>query len=330
MATIFSHELTSAVRLSFVIGTIFGGVGTLTGAESSTASSPPPAPAFVQRGLPDQFHNALKPLEGEWRVDKRIYIAVGSPEKPAFSKEMIARRRWVAGGRHLVDVTEGKMGDSPYYRLGVLGFSNIDRRYEWSTFDGMNANRMIYVGDVLQMPSSMIEMKGVFTDQGLIAESTAGKEVKMRTVIQIDSADRHTIELYLTPPGGSEKLIDKSVYERISPEPTSTPLASKTTKTKSMHFLVLLKVRPDATEEKQAPLRRSEAASVWRLLSVGVLRSINFTSGPGAALEFEVESETELRGYIDALPMVSGRLVDVQVLALKPFTGFEALFDSLP
>jgi hypothetical protein len=180
MATIFPRELTSAVRLSFVVGIIFARVGAVTGAESSGASSPPP-PAFVQRGLPDQFQNALKPLAGEWRV-----------------------------------------------------------------------------------------------------------------------------------------------------EPTSTPVASETAKIKTMHFLVLLKVRPDATEEKQAPLRRSEAAAVWRLLSSGVLRSINFTSGPGAALEFEVEGETALRDYVDQLPMVSAGLVDVQILTLKPFTGLEALFDSLP
>lgn len=58
-------------------------------------------------------------------------------------------------------------------------------------------------------------MTGVFTDQGLIEEATVGKQISMRTIIAIESNDRHVIELYFTPPGGDEILIDSSVYTRL-------------------------------------------------------------------------------------------------------------------
>jgi hypothetical protein len=184
------------------------------GAETSTGSGSS-VPLFVQRGMPGAFHEVLKALEGEWLVDKRIYIAVGTREKPAVSSNMVAKRQWVAGGRHLLDITEGSLGGSPYYRLGVFGFSNIDHRYEWSTFDGLNANRMIYQGARVDEPSHTIVMTGVFTDQGLLGEKTVGKQIAMRTVIQIEDIDRHVIELYFRPGGSSELLIDRSVYTRI-------------------------------------------------------------------------------------------------------------------
>jgi hypothetical protein len=41
----------------------------------------------------------------------------------------------------------------------------------------------------------------------------------MRTVITIRSDDRHTIELYFTPPGRQEQLVDRVVYERRSTRP---------------------------------------------------------------------------------------------------------------
>jgi hypothetical protein len=38
----------------------------------------------------------------------------------------------------------------------------------------------------------------------------------MRTVISIESEDRHVFELYVTPPGGRELLADRKVYTRIA------------------------------------------------------------------------------------------------------------------
>jgi len=188
-----------------------------TSTPQSSADAPPPAaiPPFARRGLPGPFHHALEPLRGEWQVAKEIYIAIGSPEAPAKSSGMTAQRFWFGGGRHLQDVTTGALGGSAYYRLGVLGFSNADSRYEWVTFDALNANLMLYRGARLTKPAARIELTGTFTDQGLLGEDFVGKEIPMRTVIEIQGNDRHLIELYFTPPGRGELLIDRSVYTRI-------------------------------------------------------------------------------------------------------------------
>jgi hypothetical protein len=56
---------------------------------------------------------------------------------------------------------------------------------------------------------------GVFTDQGVVNEQTVGKAVVQRTVIRIESNDRHVSELYFTPPGMREQLAMRLVYTRI-------------------------------------------------------------------------------------------------------------------
>jgi hypothetical protein len=198
--------------------TLLAGVTVLPNAgatPSRETSSSDALPAFVRRGIPGQFHAAIQSLQGEWLVDKEIYIAIGSPQAPAKSSGMIAQRFWFAGGRHLQDVTQGALAGSPYYRLGILGFSNIDSRYEWVTFDGLNANLMLYRSARLNNPAARIELSGVFTDQGLLGEAYAGKEIPMRTVLDIQSPDKHLIDLYFTPPGRGEQLIDRSIYTRM-------------------------------------------------------------------------------------------------------------------
>lgn len=180
-----------------------------------TPSSPPP---FVERGLPGPAHEALQPLVGTWRVEKSLYIAGGTPEKPLTSQDIICRRDWLADGRFLRDETQGKIGASPYWRLGLLGYSNMDKRYEWVTIDGLNANMMIYLGEPGSGSRRPIVMTGTFTDQGLISKNTVGKPVKQRVVIRIEGDDRHVMELYFTPPGEAEILADRSVYTRMKSE----------------------------------------------------------------------------------------------------------------
>ena len=185
------------------------------------STSPPSAqremPAWAQRGLPGRGHAALQPLVGTWRVENALYIAVGTRDKPAVSNDLICRREWVGDGRYLRDVTEGTMAGGRYWRMGLLGYSNMDDRYEWITVDGFNAGMMIYFGAPRAGSESPIVMSGVFTDQGVLGEQAAGKPVGMRTVIRIESNDRHTFELYVTPPGEQELLADRKVYTRMAP-----------------------------------------------------------------------------------------------------------------
>jgi Protein of unknown function (DUF1579) len=175
-------------------------------------------PPWVQRGTPSEGHAALAPLIGTWRVHKSIYGTMGrSPDSPPIvSDEITTTREWVADGRYIQDTTTGSFAGKPYWRRGWLGYSNMDRRYEWVTIDSLNTTMMIYLGKHGSGKQLPIDVTGVFTDQGVVSEQTVGKAVAMRTVITIESNDRHIFELRFTPPGGKEQLADRSVYARVN------------------------------------------------------------------------------------------------------------------
>ena len=183
----------------------------------AAAQQPQPAEIgkVIERGLPGPGHAALKPLEGTWRVEMSVYMVLGTVEKPAVSTDLVTRRQWVADGRYLQDVTEGSFAGAPYYRQGLLGFSNIDQRYQWITVDASNANKMINQGEPGSGPRLPVSVKGVFTDQGWLGVHVVGMPVRMRTVIRIESNDRHVFDLFFTPPGGVETLVDRKVYTRV-------------------------------------------------------------------------------------------------------------------
>jgi quinol monooxygenase YgiN len=178
-----------------------------------------PVPNWVSRGIPGAGHAALAPLVGSWRVDLSIHGTVGrSPDLPPIvSKDIRTTRVWTADGQYIEDTTEGTVEGQPYWRRGWLGYSNIDRRYEWVTI-APRVPMMIYLGKPGSGEQMPIEVTGVFTDQGVVSEQTVGKHVVQRTVFRIESNDRHISELYFTPSEGKEQLALRLVYTRIKSE----------------------------------------------------------------------------------------------------------------
>jgi hypothetical protein len=188
----------------------------VTGALAAQPGAPQGAPPFVTRGLPGEGHDAMKALVGKWRVSVTLFMAMGSSEHPVTSTDVATTREWIGGGRFLYDTTTGSIAGAPYWRIGTLGYSNMDRRFEWVTQDGINAGMMVYLGTPNAGPGFPINMTGTFTDQGVLGEAYAGKPIGMRTEIIIKGPDEHVFDLYFTPPGEPERIADRNVYTRMS------------------------------------------------------------------------------------------------------------------
>jgi hypothetical protein len=189
-----------------------------TASQTTDAAAADALPEWYRRGLPGPGQEALEPLIGTWRQHKEIYGTLGRDPNapPLVSDDVTTRRQWMPGGRFIEDITEGTVDSQPYWRKGLLGYSNMDARYDWVTIDIFNATMMIYRGEPNSGPGSPIVMSGVFTDQGVAGEAAVGKTIPMRTVITIESPDKHMIELFFTPPGGKEVLADRTTYSRLS------------------------------------------------------------------------------------------------------------------
>ncbi|HEY0765434.1 MAG TPA: DUF1579 family protein [Pyrinomonadaceae bacterium] len=175
-------------------------------------------PAMVRNGRLTEMHKRLDSLVGDWTVEMTFYIAGGSVEKPLIAKGLTCHREWISesGNKHLQDVTRGSVAGNPYYRLGILSYSTMDRRYEWNTVDALNTNMMTCKGarNSARLNEDIV-MSGEFTDQGVLGESYAGKNISQKTVIKIESADRHVFELYFKPPNEKERLVAIATYARM-------------------------------------------------------------------------------------------------------------------
>jgi len=95
-----------------------------------------------------------------------------------------------------------------------------------------------------------------------------------------------------------------------------------------MRFLALEREIPTLPRPDLADLLRLEAAAVWRLQSAGVVREIWFTHPERhAVLTLECPSHANAREHLAALPLVRAGCTQFELHELRPYDGYERLFD---
>lgn len=75
-------------------------------------------------------------------------------------------------------------------------------------------------------------------------------------------------------------------------------------------------------------LLRAEAAEVWKLYELNTIREIYFNDANCAVIILECKDKQEATNYLSILPLVKENLISFEITELKPYTGFERLFQD--
>lgn len=188
------------------------------GCSNDTGSASAPAPTSTATVQPaDAGHRMIGRLAGEWNGAKSTFIAGGTADNPLRS-HIVSRWSWITktGNNFLREEAEGTLGGKPYYRLGLLGYSPADDRFEWTTVDSVTPMTMTYKGEKGSGGQPDITALGEFTDPGVLGPQFVGKTIAMRTRISFEGSDHVVMRIYFTPPGGPEALADQVDLTRRS------------------------------------------------------------------------------------------------------------------
>ena len=75
---------------------------------------------------------------------------------------------------------------------------------------------------------------------------------------------------------------------------------------------------------------KAEAKTLWQLYLEGIVREFYFRSEKNlAVLVLEVKNKQAAKKELNKLPYVSKKLIDFELIPLKPYPGFERLFAHL-
>ena len=94
-----------------------------------------------------------------------------------------------------------------------------------------------------------------------------------------------------------------------------------------MQVLTIMRVRAGTVTEDLLPCFEREAAKAWEHYAAGMLRTMHFIAdAQGAVFLWEAPDVETVNDAINGLPMMIGGFLDVEVIPLSNYTGFDQLF----
>jgi hypothetical protein len=129
-------------------------------------------PASARLAMPGDKHRWLDPLVGQWKVQMKVWPAPGAA--PIVGNDLRAQREWILGGRYLREELSGSFAGGPSSRIALLGFNNLEERFELTTLDTFEPGQMVYtsmgVGN-----AQRLTLLGVNTEAGMGPKPTGRK-----------------------------------------------------------------------------------------------------------------------------------------------------------
>jgi hypothetical protein len=168
---------------------------------ASTFAQQAELPASTRLALPGEKHRWLEPLLGKWNVQMRVWPAPGA--KPIESTQLTATREWILGGRYLREELTGTFSGNPSHRVALLGYNNLEGRFELVTVDTFEPGQMWYASHADGQPG-LISLHGDNTEAGFGAKPT-GRKRSLRFDVEI-ARDTNVQRIYVRYPGEPEFL----------------------------------------------------------------------------------------------------------------------------
>ncbi|MDX2273418.1 MAG: DUF1579 family protein [Cyanobacteriota bacterium] len=167
-------------------------------------------PASARLAMPGEKHTWLDPLVGEWTVEMLVYPEAGA--EPITSKDLRASRRKILDGRYIYEELRGVFAGNPSARDGILGYNNLEGRFELVTVDTFEPGQMVYAGRGDETPNKF-SMLGESTEAGLGSEPS-GRKRELRFEFEILDPDRNVQRIFAKFPGESEFLFVEQRFTR--------------------------------------------------------------------------------------------------------------------
>jgi hypothetical protein len=146
-------------------------------------------------------HEALKPMAGKFNAECTMVMAPGTPEQKSAGT---CENELIFGGRFLHSRFKGEFMGQPFEGIGYMGYDNYKQKYINTWTDSMST--MIMFAEGTADPSGK-----VITLLSEIPDPVSNKMQKCRTVVTIESSDKHTMQMYSPSPTDGKEFCGMTI-----------------------------------------------------------------------------------------------------------------------
>ncbi len=202
--------MTTTPRRTALVAAILFAAAAVLSLPARLHAQPTEMPASTRLAMPGEKHRWLEPLVGKWNVQMLVWPATGAT--PIESSQLTATREWILGGRYLREELTGTFAGNPSHRIALMGYNNLEGRFELVTVDTFEPGQMGYASHTDGEPG-LISLVGDNAEAGFGAKPT-GRKRSLRFDIEI-AGDANTQRIYVRYPGEPEFLFVEQRFTKV-------------------------------------------------------------------------------------------------------------------
>lgn len=162
---------------------------------------------LVRYAMPNEHHKLINPMAGHWTTVTRYWMQPGT--EPAEANGT-STRKWILGGRFLLEELDGGDLALPFQGLALYGYDAFERQYTSAWVDSMSTAILSNLG-TYDKTNDLVRFTGYYKDPW------SGQKLKNRGLLRFQGPDRQVLELHVTRPNGREFKMLEITYTRAKP-----------------------------------------------------------------------------------------------------------------
>ena len=163
---------------------------------------------WVRHAMPGEHHKLLGKLVGTWDMAVKYRM---NAEAPVVESAGTCTRKWILGGRFVLEEFDGGNLGLPFQGLSIYGYDAFRNKYTCVWVDTTSTA-------VTQSLGTCRDDCAIIAFTGQHGDPWSGQMRDSRGVTRLESDDRHVLELYEPDRDGTEFKVLEIAYTRTQPQ----------------------------------------------------------------------------------------------------------------
>lgn len=161
--------------------------------------------AWMAFMTPGDVHKMIAKSDGQWKGDVTWWTA---PGQQPMTSTATCTNTMIMGGRYQQSMNKGTMMGMPFEGMGLLGYDNAAKVFNYTWIDNMGTGVMNMTGTWDDATKS-VNFTGTTTDP------VSGKQIPVREVFTMTNDNNQMLQMYTSGPDGKEFKTMEIKYTRM-------------------------------------------------------------------------------------------------------------------
>ena len=150
--------------------------------------------AWVAYMTPGDIHKMIAKFDGQWKEAVTWWMA---PGQSPMTSTASCTNTMILGGRYQQSISKGDMMGMPFEGMGLLGYDNAEKIFNYTWIDNMGTG-------VMNMKGSWDDATKSINLTGSTVDPISGKETPVREVFTITDDNNQMLQMFAPGPDGKE------------------------------------------------------------------------------------------------------------------------------